>query len=162
MARLPPILRRLLLRLRLLESLGLLRPTVGGDPLRSMRLRLRLPPLLLLCLPQHLLHLLHLLMLRLLLPLEAALHVGHGVDLRQLSCQPWRTTHQLLKVQRGGARVRSHRRFRNRGTEYVSEAGVKWMSSRAKRQCRQPQVAPTCGSASSGPSDPAPGFVHIV
>jgi hypothetical protein len=37
---------------------------------------------------------------------------------------------------RGGAgRVRSHCHFRNEGTEYVSESGIKWMSSGAKRQC---------------------------
>jgi hypothetical protein len=33
------------------------------------------------------------------------------------------------------ARVRSHRRFRNRGTEYVSESGIEWMSGGTKRQC---------------------------
>ena len=30
---------------------------------------------------------------------------------------------------------RSHCRFRNRGTEYVSKSGMKWMSGGAKRQC---------------------------
>jgi hypothetical protein len=32
-------------------------------------------------------------------------------------------------------RVQSHCRFRKRGTEYVSESGIKWMSGGAKRQC---------------------------
>jgi hypothetical protein len=30
---------------------------------------------------------------------------------------------------------RSHCRFRNRGTEYVSTSGMKWMSGGTKRQC---------------------------
>ena len=30
------------------------------------------------------------------------------------------------------SRVRSHRRFRDRGTEYVSDSGMKWMSRGAK------------------------------
>ena len=39
--------------------------------------------------------------------------------------------------------VRSHRRVRNRGTEYVSESGIKWMSGSTKRRalrgpCRGP------------------------
>jgi hypothetical protein len=34
-----------------------------------------------------------------------------------------------------GLRVRSHCRFRNRGTEYASEYGMKWMSGCTKRQC---------------------------
>ena len=43
-------------------------------------------------------------------------------------------------------RVRSHCRFRNRGTEYVSESGMKLMSGRTKRQCMRPgpTVAPVC------------------
>jgi hypothetical protein len=36
---------------------------------------------------------------------------------------------------RGPARVRSHCRFRNRGTEYVSRCGIKWMSGRTERRC---------------------------
>ena len=35
----------------------------------------------------------------------------------------------------GVLRVRSHHRFRNRGTDYVSESGMKWMSGGTKRQC---------------------------
>ena len=34
-----------------------------------------------------------------------------------------------------GYRVRSHCRFRNRGTKYVSESGMKWMRGNTKRQC---------------------------
>ena len=34
-----------------------------------------------------------------------------------------------------GYRVRSHCRFRNRGTKYVSESGMKWMRGATKRQC---------------------------
>jgi hypothetical protein len=32
-------------------------------------------------------------------------------------------------------RVRSHCRFSNRGTEYVSESGMKWVSGSAKQEC---------------------------
>jgi hypothetical protein len=32
-------------------------------------------------------------------------------------------------------RVRSHCRFRNRGTEYVGDSGITWMSASTKRQC---------------------------
>jgi hypothetical protein len=35
----------------------------------------------------------------------------------------------------GRRRVRSHCRCRNRGTEYVSESGVKWFSGSTERQC---------------------------
>ena len=35
----------------------------------------------------------------------------------------------------GEPRVRSHCRFRKRGTEYVSEAGMTWKRGRVKRQC---------------------------
>jgi hypothetical protein len=35
----------------------------------------------------------------------------------------------------GRRRVRSHCRFRNRSTEYVSEYGMKWMGGSTKRQC---------------------------
>ena len=34
-------------------------------------------------------------------------------------------------------RVRSHCRFRNRGTEYVGNSGVKWMGSNIKRPCNR-------------------------
>ena len=47
---------------------------------------------------------------------------------------------------RPGARVRSHCRFRYRGTEYVSESGIKWMSGRTKPECGRalwpPRAAP--------------------
>ena len=60
------------------------------------------------------------------------------------------------EVLRGGARpgllrVRSHCRFRNRGTEYVSEYGIKWMSGSTTRQrdgaLRSPRsrTCPRCG-----------------
>jgi hypothetical protein len=39
-------------------------------------------------------------------------------------------------------RVQSHRRFRNRRTEYISESGVKWMSRSAKRQCDRALAVP--------------------
>ena len=32
-------------------------------------------------------------------------------------------------------RVRSHYRFRNRGTKRISESGMKWMSGSTKREC---------------------------
>jgi hypothetical protein len=39
-------------------------------------------------------------------------------------------------------RVRSHCRFRNRGTDYVREYGMKWMSFSTKRQCDRALPAP--------------------
>ena len=41
-------------------------------------------------------------------------------------------------------RVRSHCRFRYRGTEYVSKSGMKWMSGSTKRQCNRacPSLSP--------------------
>jgi hypothetical protein len=38
-------------------------------------------------------------------------------------------------ARRPAGRVRSHCRFRNRGTEYVSESGIKWMRAGTKRRC---------------------------
>jgi hypothetical protein len=40
-----------------------------------------------------------------------------------------------LRPQRLPGRVRSHCRFTNRGTEYVSYSGMKWMSGGTKQQC---------------------------
>ena len=42
-------------------------------------------------------------------------------------------------------RVRSHCRFRHRGTEYVSESGIKWMSGSTKRQRDRAQCPPHGG-----------------
>ena len=36
---------------------------------------------------------------------------------------------------RGELRAHSHCRFRKRGTDYVRENGIKWMSGSTKRQC---------------------------
>ena len=54
----------------------------------------------------------------------------------------------------GVPRVRSNFRFRNRGTEYVSEYGVKWKRGGAKRQCDRALTPPSawscpCGASSS-------------
>jgi hypothetical protein len=53
--------------------------------------------------------------------------------------RPQRAEHLLHRDARAVVvdlrRVRSHCRFRNRGTEYVTESGMKWMSGGAKRQC---------------------------
>jgi hypothetical protein len=38
--------------------------------------------------------------------------------------------------------VWSYRRFRNRGTEYISESGIKWIMGSTKRQCTRAQVPP--------------------
>jgi hypothetical protein len=46
---------------------------------------------------------------------------------------------------RARTRVRSHCRFRNRGTEYVRDFGIKWMSSSTKRRCDR-ALARTPGS----------------
>jgi hypothetical protein len=48
---------------------------------------------------------------------------------------PSSTPPRFMGVLKKPPRVRSHRRFRNRGTEYVSESGMKWMSGRTKRHC---------------------------
>jgi hypothetical protein len=50
----------------------------------------------------------------------------------------------------GPGRARSHCRFRNRGTEYVSESSMKWMSGGTKRQCDRtlPRARGTASSAS--------------
>jgi hypothetical protein len=47
----------------------------------------------------------------------------------------------------GEPRVRSPCRFRNRGTEYVSESCIKWMRSRTKRQCNRALGEPQLSSA---------------
>ena len=51
---------------------------------------------------------------------------------------PGRTRRRARAAARGPGtrpRVRSHCRFRNRGTEYVSEYGIKWTRGSLKRQC---------------------------
>ena len=42
-------------------------------------------------------------------------------------------------------RVRSHCRFRKRGTDYTSEYGIKWVSGSTKRHCEQAPGAPSPG-----------------
>jgi hypothetical protein len=55
---------------------------------------------------------------------------------------------------RGRPGVRSHCRFRNRGTEYVSEYGIKWISGGAKRQCDRALGRP--GRRGARPPAPRP------
>jgi hypothetical protein len=43
---------------------------------------------------------------------------------------------------RAPPRVRSQCRFSNRGTEYVSRSGIKWMSGSTKRQCDRTLAPP--------------------
>jgi hypothetical protein len=52
--------------------------------------------------------------------------------------------HQLAKLREAARapRARSHCRFRNRGTDYVSEPGMKRTSSSTKRQCDRARRAP--------------------
>jgi hypothetical protein len=45
--------------------------------------------------------------------------------------------------------VRSRCRFRNRGTEYVSESGMKWMGGGTKRQCDRALASPAICAVSS-------------
>ena len=52
-------------------------------------------------------------------------------------------------------RVRSHCRFRNRGTEYVSKTEIKWMSGGAKRPCDR-----ALRSATAAPSRLRRGLGH--
>jgi hypothetical protein len=52
-------------------------------------------------------------------------------------------------------RVRSHRWFRNRGTNCVSESAIEWMSGSTKRQCDRAQCRPRRGSARHPPRTPA-------
>jgi hypothetical protein len=59
------------------------------------------------------------------------------------------------------ARVRSHCRFRNRGTEYVSESGVKRMNGSRKRQCERALAsahARLCGECAGATHQPY-GFI---
>jgi hypothetical protein len=46
-------------------------------------------------------------------------------------------------------RVRSHCCFRNRGTEYISESGIKWMSGSTTRQCDRALSEPSSGRSSA-------------
>ena len=48
----------------------------------------------------------------------------------------------LTGMSRSAPRVRSHWRFRNKGTEYVSNSGIKWMRCGTKRQCDRALAAP--------------------
>ena len=48
--------------------------------------------------------------------------------------EPRSTPEETVAVGLRLAWVRSHCRFRNRGTEYVGESGIKWMSGGTKRQ----------------------------
>ena len=47
-------------------------------------------------------------------------------------------------------RVRSHRRFRSRGADYVREYGMNWMSVSTKRQCNRALVSPSISSTTLG------------
>ena len=92
-------------------------------------------------------------------PVEAVRRVVHRRAERPLHRRRHRRHRQALLLRELGARrepaderqprVRSHCRFRNRGTEYVSGSCIKWIGGGAKRQCdralRQPHelvVAP--------------------
>jgi hypothetical protein len=44
-------------------------------------------------------------------------------------------------------RVRPHFRFRNRGIEYLSESGMKWMNGSAKQQCGRALAVPRAAGA---------------
>ena len=54
------------------------------------------------------------------------------------------------RSRRCAARVQSHGRFRNRGTEYVSDSSAKWMSSSKRRQCDQALCAAPRPQAEAG------------
>ena len=49
---------------------------------------------------------------------------------RRAPCRPG-----SRRRRRSSPRVRPHCRFRNRGTDYISESGIKWMGGSTKRQC---------------------------
>jgi hypothetical protein len=57
-------------------------------------------------------------------------------------------THQRRRAPGLVPRVRSHCRFRSRGTEYVSESGMKWISGGTKRQCDRALIVPKLGCVS--------------
>jgi hypothetical protein len=61
----------------------------------------------------------------------------------------------------GPPRVRSHCRFRNRGTDYISESGMKWMSGGAKRQCDR-ALGPPLHTVASCVSKPAAEEVSVI
>jgi hypothetical protein len=52
---------------------------------------------------------------------------------------------------RAGPRVRSHCRFRNRGTDYLGESGMKWMSGCTKRQCDRALARTPAAADRGGP-----------
>jgi hypothetical protein len=60
----------------------------------------------------------------------------------------------------GAPRVRSHGRFRKRGTESRSESGAKWMSAGAERQCGRvlwrAAASRSRSAASAAPPGPPP------
>jgi hypothetical protein len=60
----------------------------------------------------------------------------------------------------GATRVRSHCRFRNRGTDYLSESGIEWMSGSTKRQCDRALGATPSGTSRYNSIDL--GLVHLV
>jgi hypothetical protein len=60
---------------------------------------------------------------------------------RSRTCTPWRPP-----CLRSRPRVRSHCRVRNRGTEYVSKSGMKWMSG--STAASQAAVTSNVGAAS--------------
>ena len=88
---------------------------------------------------------------------------------RRVNCHQMRVNCHAMRVncraparpansRRRPPRGRSHCHFRNRGTDYVSDSGMKWMSSSTKRQCdraRRPPAAsrrlacPVCSFAAS-------------
>jgi hypothetical protein len=56
----------------------------------------------------------------------------------------------LSTAARPASRVRSHCRFRERGIDYTSEYGIKWMSGGTKRQCDRALPARADRGASGG------------
>jgi hypothetical protein len=53
-------------------------------------------------------------------------------------------------------RVRPHCRFRNRGAEFVSVSGMKWMSGSAKRQCDRALPEPPTSASDVPALEPPP------
>jgi hypothetical protein len=54
----------------------------------------------------------------------------------------WPATRAVLEDAGVLPRVRSHCRFRKRGTEYASESGMNWTSGGAKRECDRALALP--------------------
>ena len=100
-------------------------------------------------------------------------HNAHaGLARRPSPCGPSPCGHSLTRPREPG-RVRSHCRFRKRGTDYVGESGIKWMSggtisdsatepSRAPSGALAPPRAAAAAPSCAGAAPPAESNLSIT